>query len=247
MIKLFRKIRQNLLAEGKTTKYFKYAIGEIVLVVIGILIALSINNWNQDRLNKNEEQIYLKAIKTDLTKDTLRLNQIISNIDTQLTSLEIIKKGLTSDSTTINQDIAFTTSLVTTFNFIPEKATIDDLKSSGKLNLIANKKVRDTLLTYYNDVDTRISALNTSIVTYARDIIAPFLMTDYSLEFGYPESLVTEKSKIESLTSKQKGNQFLNNAVKYRIFILSSLKASYEDLIIQINQLQETFDTEIKT
>ena len=47
MIKFFRKIRQNLLMENKTSKYFKYAIGEILLVVIGILIALSINNWNE--------------------------------------------------------------------------------------------------------------------------------------------------------------------------------------------------------
>jgi hypothetical protein len=50
MIKLFRNIRKNLLNEGKTTKYLKYAIGEIVLVVIGILIALSINNWNSNRI-----------------------------------------------------------------------------------------------------------------------------------------------------------------------------------------------------
>ena len=48
MIKFFRKIRQNLLMENKTGKYFKYAIGEIVLVVIGIFIALSINNWNDN-------------------------------------------------------------------------------------------------------------------------------------------------------------------------------------------------------
>jgi hypothetical protein len=49
MIKLFKKIRQNLLLENKTSKYFKYAIGEIVLVVIGILIALQINNWNENK------------------------------------------------------------------------------------------------------------------------------------------------------------------------------------------------------
>jgi len=56
MIKLFRNIRKNLLTEGKTTKYFKYAIGEIMLVVIGILIALQINNWNEN--NKLEKETY---------------------------------------------------------------------------------------------------------------------------------------------------------------------------------------------
>ena len=60
MIKFFRKIRQNLLSEGKTGKYFKYAIGEIVLVVIGILIALQINNWNESRKMKIEEKKMLQ-------------------------------------------------------------------------------------------------------------------------------------------------------------------------------------------
>ena len=54
MIKFFRKIRQNLLMENKTRKYFKYAIGEIVLVMIGILLALQINNWNEKRKETNQ-------------------------------------------------------------------------------------------------------------------------------------------------------------------------------------------------
>lgn len=66
VIKFFRKIRQNLLNEGKTSKYFRYAFGEIVLVVIGILIALQINNWNQGRIEQNKEQTYLTNIKRDL-------------------------------------------------------------------------------------------------------------------------------------------------------------------------------------
>ena len=73
MIKLFRKIRQNLIMENKTSKYFKYAIGEIVLVVIGILIALQINNWNENRKLQQREVQILNEIKSDLsqTKKTL--------------------------------------------------------------------------------------------------------------------------------------------------------------------------------
>jgi len=65
MIKFFRKIRQNLLSEGKTGKYLKYAIGEIILVVIGILIAVSINNWNEARKDKITEQKVLKTLRSD--------------------------------------------------------------------------------------------------------------------------------------------------------------------------------------
>ena len=56
MIKFFRHIRRNLLETGKTGKYFKYAIGEIALVMIGILLALQVNTWNEGRKLKNEEQ-----------------------------------------------------------------------------------------------------------------------------------------------------------------------------------------------
>ncbi|MEH1009475.1 DUF6090 family protein [Winogradskyella sp. ECml5-4] len=66
MIKIFRKIRQNLLMENKTGKYFKYAIGEIVLVVIGILIALQINNWNENRKLENSKQKLMLALKKEL-------------------------------------------------------------------------------------------------------------------------------------------------------------------------------------
>jgi len=67
MLKFYRKIRQNLLSEGKTGKYLKYAIGEIVLVVIGILIALSINNWNNGIQEKNKLVDSYKSIVDEIT------------------------------------------------------------------------------------------------------------------------------------------------------------------------------------
>ncbi|SFN69860.1 hypothetical protein SAMN04487989_102501 [Bizionia echini] len=88
MIKFFRKIRQKLLSEGKTGKYFKYAIGEIVLVVIGILIALQINNWNEKRKeSKKEDQLIdvlitdLQSKKTEFISDLAYGKSIISKSD----------------------------------------------------------------------------------------------------------------------------------------------------------------------
>ncbi|MBO3116100.1 hypothetical protein J4050_05040 [Winogradskyella sp. DF17] len=77
MIKFFRHIRESLLMENKTSKYFKYAIGEIVLVVIGILIALQINNWNEKRIERKSEIKYLTNIKLDLKKDLIQLTEQI--------------------------------------------------------------------------------------------------------------------------------------------------------------------------
>lgn len=71
MIKFFQKIRQNLLSEGNIGKYMKYAFGEIILVVIGILFALQINNWNENRKNRNQERVLLTNIQNDISLDTL--------------------------------------------------------------------------------------------------------------------------------------------------------------------------------
>jgi len=79
MIKFFRKIRKNLLTENKFSKYLIYAIGEIVLVVIGILIALSINNWNEKRKVSKIELDILTGIKNDLDDDIFRLTYRVSN------------------------------------------------------------------------------------------------------------------------------------------------------------------------
>ncbi|TVZ56797.1 hypothetical protein OD91_2096 [Lutibacter sp. Hel_I_33_5] len=77
MIKFFRKIRKNLLIKGKTTQYLKYAIGEIVLVVIGILIALQINNLNEKRNQQNTLQNIYKSIKSDLQEDIKNIDNVI--------------------------------------------------------------------------------------------------------------------------------------------------------------------------
>ena len=88
MIKFFRKIRQNLLMEnlsaeqaGKTSKYFKYAIGEIVLVVIGILIALQINNWNEGRKENKKEKATLLRFLNDLKADSINFQTNLNYIN----------------------------------------------------------------------------------------------------------------------------------------------------------------------
>ncbi|NNK17522.1 MAG: hypothetical protein HKP49_00055 [Maribacter sp.] len=74
MISFFRRLRNKLLSQNKFYKYLLYAIGEIVLVVIGILIALQINNWNEEQKNISLEKELLEGIHNDLARDTLQIN-----------------------------------------------------------------------------------------------------------------------------------------------------------------------------
>ena len=73
MIKFFRKLRQNMLKQNKLSNYVIYAVGEIVLVVIGILIALSVNNWNEERRRHNQEYKILESLREDFLKSKERL------------------------------------------------------------------------------------------------------------------------------------------------------------------------------
>ena len=77
MIPIFKKIRKKMAEDNRPLKYIRYAIGEIVLVVIGILIALSINNWNENLKNKKLETSYLKRIIKDLDNDLLQFERTI--------------------------------------------------------------------------------------------------------------------------------------------------------------------------
>jgi len=151
MIKFFRKIRQNLLMENKTGKYFTYAIGEIVLVVIGILIALQINNWNQNRLDKIKSQEYhlriiedLDQLNTILSKESKRALQVQKYLSA---SVDILKgKELTKK----NKDI-LDLALNNYFQMVELQeslGTYEELKSSGQLGLIYNKDLRKELNQY---------------------------------------------------------------------------------------------------
>ena len=160
MIKFFRHIRQQILSEGKTGKYLKYAVGEIVLVVIGILIALQINTWNEDYKNKKKERGYLINLQQDLKADSLRLSELKNDFELAVKSkrkFEIIieEQYTTNDSLIfyVNNQIDLIT------DFVPNSSTFDELKNSNGLNLISNPQLKRQIVTLYNCYDDLILKL----------------------------------------------------------------------------------------
>jgi hypothetical protein len=151
MIKFFRKIRRNLLSEGKTGKYLKYAIGEIILVVIGILIALQINNWNNSIQQGKLERKYLTELKTNLTFD---LKDIQFNIDfneSKLTSNEITLRYLNKEINYADSLQFHFGNLIFTTRTLPNNSTYENLKSRG-LEIISNDSLRQQITKLYSYV-----------------------------------------------------------------------------------------------
>ncbi|MBW2938062.1 hypothetical protein KXJ69_08085 [Aureisphaera sp. CAU 1614] len=148
MIKFFRNIRKNLLSQGKTGKYFKYAIGEIILVVIGILIALQINNWNEANKRVDQEEKMLIELLVNLRKDS---------IDNAINArwYERVEKSAVIINQTLEQRIPWHDSLATHFGNLYthgistyNTSAFENLKSIG-FNLISNDSIRIALTNLY--------------------------------------------------------------------------------------------------
>lgn len=152
MIKFFRHIRKSLLMENKTSKYFKYAIGEILLVVIGILIALQINNWNEISKERAKESGYLERLKEDILTDQQQFELNVEFYN------QVFDYGNSAISYSNGEDLGTTSKwevLVAFFHasqiwpIIPTVSTYDELKSSGELSLIQSDDLRNSLSYYH--------------------------------------------------------------------------------------------------
>jgi hypothetical protein len=153
MIKFFRHIRQNLIMENKTGKYLKYAIGEIVLVVIGILIALQINNWNEGRKDRIEEKKFLIRFDEEISTNIESISNSITLNKNRKQRAEFLMKTIDSPLLAENSATYFIRSIEHagyTFYPVISDNTFQEIKSSGKLSLIRNEKIRSALQQYYS-------------------------------------------------------------------------------------------------
>lgn len=150
MIKFFRRIRQNLLSEGKTTKYLKYAFGEIVLVVIGILIALQINNWNEDRKIRNAEIEILQNLKTELKFNLEELNKIHrqhrSEFEDGISILQLFGKDV-SHVSELKLD-SLISNAFSGYSFETKDGYIKSLIASNKIDYLQNPELKSFISSF---------------------------------------------------------------------------------------------------
>ena len=151
-MKLFRNIRKKLLEENKTTKYLRYAGGEIILVVIGILLALQINTWKENSNNKDTERAYLSGILNNLDQDIYELDDLIGKDTLNMQYYSLILRSFSDKSINLysREFISALGKSYLTASFRGNSIVFEDMKSSGKLNLIKSDVLRFSILEYYN-------------------------------------------------------------------------------------------------
>ncbi len=160
MITLFRKIRQKLIFENKIGNYLKYAIGEILLVVIGILIALQVNNWNENRKNKREGMAILSNLKSELKEDFSMMAYTIERLESRKASADFLYQLITNETENIEMDsAAIVEALMRSgyiHKFVPSFAVYNEIQNSGKLNLIRSENIKKHLAIYKSRVEENL-------------------------------------------------------------------------------------------
>ncbi|MFK7781484.1 DUF6090 family protein [Psychroserpens sp.] len=171
------------MSENKTGKYLKYAFGEIILVVIGILIALQINNWNENRKNKITEADYYCRILDDF-----KLNEKLIDDNYELTTNRIkLTKELIKDLNNIPNDKSiilnkFTAALRHDVS-VPSNITFEDLTSSGQLKLLTDIKLKNRLIEYSTFLNNTLNLLKEN----RNEIVKRYTNFELITELGYQD------------------------------------------------------------
>ncbi len=205
MINFFRKIRKKLADDNRFFKYWRYAVGEIALVVIGILIALSINNWNEERKMQNEELNLLKELKSNLetTLENFRLDSLYNN-----NTIRLYEKI----NYYVEVDLAYDKELDSSFAAVtlwssPFATSIayNSLQNKG-IDIIRNKSLKNDIVDLY---DVKITSLSIDIDqaewSLSQSVITPFFsknirrFNDISLNSSRPNDFEKLKYNDEFL------------------------------------------------
>ena len=250
MIKLFRRIRQKWIYEGKLKNYLLYSLGEIILVVIGILIALQINNWNTNKQETKELHNYLKNIQQNLRADSTSLEEIKLYRDSSIAYskkyLGLIRKEFV---TFADLELVLNSDYNVFFDtyFKSKKSGFEALKYSGYLGKLQNTGIDVRLNEYYyliDKVEEQEASLNNTIEN----------MEINGFNSNVQQQLydIMNNGRTESYFSKNQHNlkNLLNHpnltAANIRNSLVSQLPRYYRQLIKLGSELDNEIDKLIK-
>lgn len=154
MLKLFREIRRKLIGERNIKKYLIYAIGEICLILIGLLLALQINKSQVQRNNQKEEIQFLRSVKQDLLQDSKSLNGVSKFKKNQVEACKVLIEYFKFVDKPVKDTLSFISKFNSTIYFIldnPNSTSFETAKASGSFHKYRNKELLNLLSMYYTD------------------------------------------------------------------------------------------------
>lgn len=230
MIRFFRNIRQKLASENKVAKYLRYAIGEILLVVIGILIALQINNWNELRKQNIAETEFLEGVKKDLTQDKLYIELVLKLMGPKIEAFEMLNNKGHLISNDVNIDSLLQNYFVTQRTFYPVTGSFQSAVSGNVINNYKNKEITALIMKLYNSTYSRLID-NGKILDDRWD----YLRRQYIHEYRIGNFQVTDNAKFSDIMDD----------MYYHYIQLQWYRGVLEDAFIEIDELLKKINDKI--
>ena len=231
MISALRKIRKKLLDQNRARRYFFYAIGEIVLVVIGILLALQINTWNKEKQNKAHEIATLKNLIEDLEIQRELIQEQIDFEHVIIKQVDSAKTFISDDANKSELQRLFS-ELAGRHTFKANRATFNNMIASGSINLITNEDLQSSIIRYFQRLDYVESVVNNNNL-YMMDSNFGLFVANNGLGLEVDENLEIISNKIFS--SLQKAT--IISQLDYRYSSSDSIKTLNETLLEITNKL----------
>lgn len=236
MITFFRRIRQSLLKQNKVKRYTLYALGEISLVVIGIIIAVNINNWNEQQKVRTQELKTLAELKSALQADLVDIKFNVNWHESARNACEVILEVI-DKKTPYNDSLANHFGSMTRFSqFLPALSTYEAIKVSG-LVLISNDSLRLAVAHYYeNDIKFALGteAINRSLLPMNMELYRKHFYVNALLNYATPKNYNALVNDDEFISYLYETKGFRRNEVEL-----------FQDLTVTCNRLITMIDEEI--
>ncbi len=252
MITIFRKIRHALVSQNQFRNYVVYAIGEILLVMIGILLALQVNNWNNQRIDLQKEQDILRNLQTDFIANIDNLNTVYNNsmeaYQASSELLEIIKDDTAINSVEVEQLIDDIINKINSLDLIT--GSIDEIFNTGSLQLLRNPELRKKISNwsfYFTDTEDDIVIYR----DYLFDEFIPSLTSKVRLrnlsipsffeeDLGFKEmsQSVFKMDYEKTIRTVEFENEVYNNTLNY-MYVINSYKV-FQNYLIETLTLIES-------
>lgn len=225
MIPFFRKSRKGLFVQNKFSRYLLYAIGEIILVVIGILIALSINNWNEDRKDLIIEQQVLRQLKEEYESNLTQLEEKIAMRE------YIVSSAFKGFSYIDNPEKLLRDSLISSITLLLVDPTFDpinnDLFSSGNIRLIRNERLKQLLTNWSSDV-IALQEIEKLYTKTSSEIVTPLY-----IKFGITREALYYFWNLNNVPS-----WFLDKKSKHNLQLTQPTKSTKSRIAIDYKELE---------
>ncbi|QSE98851.1 DUF6090 family protein [Fulvivirga lutea] len=235
MINFFRALRKDSSADKNIGMYLAYALGEIVLVVIGILIALQVDNWNKENENREKERKYLSEIRTNLQEDLRNIDMVFSYNKGKTACINNVLNDFGKMKNTPQMVVRFSSSMDTLSSFEvfnTNKIAFQNLMSSASIDLIQNDSLRTLLPRYYNEVSLSVqSGTQQRVAQSSRkfvDEVGPHLMNRDMLQRFFNVEI-----PIKSITEVNLAN---NELVVHDLFFMERMIVSQNAEIKQYRE-----------